>query len=369
MHSSIIIEPNDQRNKIRPISHSRNDPKAPVFPIVRRFAGRHDKLRRPPLGVRSGDSKIDPVKHANRGLKLKVRVPNRRLPEFAMQIVISAVGPDNRGLADPIIHDVTGRGANIAEIQMYDHDEQCLFAMLLRIELDANMLADLQQSMQAIGEKTGLSIRVWSPTIPRGQARLAICTTYRPEPALALLRAIRDGRVPATAAVMLGNRPNCRSLAEQFGVDWHQIGDENGTVNDDRLIAICDQYQVDYIVLARYMRVLSPAACWKYAGGRIVNLHHGLLPSFPGIRPYHEAYASRMLTYGATCHFIVPELDAGNQIIYQSTYTVPPGVKLDDIIRRGQEDNEPHCLVEGVRRVVEGEVQLHFHRVVARRAH
>jgi formyltetrahydrofolate deformylase len=73
-----------------------------------------------------------------------------------------------------------------------------------------------------------------------------------------------------------------------------------------------------------------------------------------------------MLTYGATCHFIVPELDAGNQIIYQSTFTVPPGTKLDEITRLGQEDNEPRCLVEGVRRVVSREVQLHFHRVVAR---
>ncbi len=108
------------------------------------------------------------------------------------------------------------------------------------------------------------------------------------------------------------------------------------------------------------MRVLPPASCWKYAGGRIINLHHGLLPSFPGMRPYHEAFASRMLTYGATCHFIVPELDAGNQIIHQSTFTVPPGMPLDDIIRLGQEDNEPNCLVEGVRRVVDGKCDCTF---------
>jgi formyltetrahydrofolate deformylase len=157
-------------------------------------------------------------------------------------------------------------------------------------------------------------------------------------------------------------------LAEQFGVDWHLIGDETGAADDERLIQICDDYDVDYIVLARYMRILTPSACWKYAGGRIINLHHGLLPSFPGMRPYHDAYAARMLTYGATCHFIVPELDAGNQIIYQSTFTVAPGMKLDEIIRRGQEDNEPHCLVEGVRRAVAREVLLHFHRVVVGQA-
>lgn len=284
-----------------------------------------------------------------------------------MQVVISAVGPDHSGLADPIIHYVTGAGANIAEIQMYDHDEQSVFAMFLRVELPTAPLDSLRDAMREIGGAKGLSIRVWSPEERAECPRLAICTSYRPEPALALLRAIRDGHIPATAAVMIGNRPRCRSLAEQFGVDWHSIGDQEGTPDDNRLVGICDEYNVDYIILARYMRILPPDTCWKYAGGRIVNLHHGLLPSFPGMRPYQDAFASRMLTYGATCHFIVPELDAGNQIIHQATFTVPPGIKLDDIIRLGQEDNEPHCLVEGVRRVVAREVQLRFHRVVARR--
>lgn len=284
-----------------------------------------------------------------------------------MQVVITAVGPDNRGLADPIVHYVTSQGANIAEIQMYDHDEERVFAMYLRIELAEDKFPEIKPALAEIGRKTGLSIRVWSPDERRGKPRLAICATMRSEPLLALLRAIRDGQIKAEPAVILGNRPNCRAIAEQFGIDWHSIGDNEGVADDDRMMELCDQYEIDYLILARYMRVLPPSSCWKYAGGRIINLHHGLLPSFPGIRPYHEAFASRMLTYGATCHFIVPELDAGNQIIYQSTFTVGHGMKLEDIIRRGQEDNEPHCLVEGVRRVVAREVQLHFHRVVARK--
>jgi formyltetrahydrofolate deformylase len=284
-----------------------------------------------------------------------------------MQIVITAVGPDNVRLADPIIHYVTGQGANIAEIQMYDHDEEALFAMLLRIDLPAKQLLEIRSALTEIGNLKKLSVRVWSPEERAARPRLAICVTNRPETPLALLRAIRDGQIKAEPAVMIGNRTACRGLAEQFNVPWEMIGDSEGRADDDRLIAILDHHQVDYVILARYMRILPAASCWKYAGGRIINLHHGLLPSFPGPRPYHDAYASRMLTYGCTCHFIVPELDAGNQIIYQSTYTVPPGMKLEEIIRLGQEDNEPRCLVEGVRRVVDREVQLHFHRVVARR--
>jgi len=283
-----------------------------------------------------------------------------------MQVIITAVGPDNRGLADPIVHYVTSVGANIGEIQMYDHDAERIFAMMLRVEwpVERESVDQLRQRMDAIGREKNLSIRTWSRDEHTRPPRLAICTTYRPEPALALLRAIRDGRVRATPALMIGNRPACRGVAEQFNVDWHQIDDGKGNPDNERMVQLFDEYAVDYIILARYMRVLPAGTCWRFAGGRIINLHHGLLPSFPGARPYDDAYGHRMLTYGATIHFIVPELDAGNQIIHQSTFTVAPGTPLEAIVRTGQSDHEPSCLVEGVRRVVDREVALHFHRVV-----
>jgi len=278
--------------------------------------------------------------------------------------VITAVGPDNRGLADPIVHSVTTLGANIAEIQMYDHDAERLFSMLTRIELEFGRHDELRSALAEVARRTGLSIRSWTPDIVGRRPRLAICATLRPEPPLALLEAIRDGHVKAEPRLMIANRDACRGVAEQHGIPWFNIGDRNGNPDDDRFVALCDEHEVDFIVLARYMRILPAASCWKYAGGRIINLHHGLLPSFPGIKPYHDAYNRRMLTYGCTAHFIVPELDGGNQIIYQSTFMVRPGMPLDEIIRQGQTENEPHCLVEGVRRVVDGEVRLHFNRVV-----
>ncbi len=282
-----------------------------------------------------------------------------------MEIVVTAIGPDNVGLADPIIHEVTGLGANITEIQMYDHDEAAVFAMMCRLKIDLSQVALLRKNMLAIGQLKGLSIRVWTPTPVGGKARLAICTTYQESTPRAVLEAIRSGHINAEATVMIGNRARCKKLADEFLVPWHNIGRDDGSADDEALVALLDEYAVDYIVLARYMRVLPPDTCWKFAGGRIINLHHGLLPSFPGFRPYQDAFAGRMLTYGATCHFIVPELDAGNQTIHQSTFTVLPGTKLEDIIRQGQEENEPKCLVEGVRRVVDLEVKLHFHRIIA----
>ena len=263
------------------------------------------------------------------------------------------------------MHHVTGAGANIREIQMYDHDRERLFAMMVRLwwPEEAGPVATLRDHLSRIGEAKGLSVRVWSPDERRGPARVGILTTYRPEPALAILRGMRDGRLKGAAAVMIGNRDGCRGVAEQFGVPWHNVGNAAGAPDDDEVVRLLDRYDVDYVVLARYMRIVPPGTCWKFAGGRIVNLHHGLLPPFPGFRPYEDAYQHRMLTYGATVHFIVPELDAGNQIIQQGTFTVAPGTSLEEIKRRGETDNEPTTLVEGLRRVLDREVALRFHRI------
>lgn len=284
-----------------------------------------------------------------------------------MEVRITAVGPDHRGLADPIIHHITGAGANIYEIQMYDHDTEKLFAMLLRIEWpgEAGSLAGLRRQLQEIGRLKGLAIRTWSRDEHDRPPRLAICTTYRPEPPLALLRAMRDNRIRAVPAVMIGNRNSCCGVAEQFDVEWHHIGDGQGNPDDARMVDLFDRFEIDYVILARYMRVLPARTCWQFAG-RIINLHHGLLPPFPGFRPYEDAYQHRMLTYGATVHFIVPELDAGNQIIHQATFTVSPGTPLEQIKKQGESDHEPSCLVEGVHRVVDRDVDMHFHRVVRR---
>jgi formyltetrahydrofolate deformylase len=263
------------------------------------------------------------------------------------------------------VHFVTGSGANIHEIQMYDHDSEQLFAMLLRVEWPGppGSVVELRGQMDEIGRSKGLSLRTWSRDASDRPPRIALCTTYRPEPARAILQATQSGRIAATPAVMIGNRDSCRGLAEQFGVDWHQVGDADARPDNDRLVALFDRYEVDYIVLARYMRILPASVCWQFAGGRILNLHHGLLPSFPGATPYKDAYEHRMLTYGATVHFIVPELDAGNQIVHQGTFTVLPGTPLAEIQRWGQSQHEPAVLVEGLRRVVDREVELHFHRV------
>jgi len=286
--------------------------------------------------------------------------------ETTMQVIVTAVGSENREVEEPLVEQVTAAGANIAEIQMYDHGAGA-DVMFLRLKWTGGRasIAAFRAQMNAFGRENGMVVRTWSPQERQGPPRLALCVTHRPEPPHAVLRAIQQGGLHATPAVVIGNRPTCRRVAQEFGIDWHCIGDGNGRPNNGRLVELVDHYEVDYIVLARYMRLIPPDICRQFAGGRIVNLHHGLLPAFPGAQPYQDAYRRRMLTFGATVHFIVPDLDAGDQIIHQDTFSVEPGTPFDRILDVGQSQHEPACLVEGLRRVLQGEVELRFHKVVA----
>jgi formyltetrahydrofolate deformylase len=285
-----------------------------------------------------------------------------------MQVILTAVGPDHRGLADPIVHHVTDAGANISEIQMYDHDSERLFAMLLRMDWPVAQVsvAELRARMFVIGRDKNLSIRVWSPEEHSTSPRLALLVTHRREPAQAVLDAVRAGSLHARVEVMIGNRPSCSGIAEEAGVAWHHIGNHSGVPDNAQLLRLLDQYAIDYVVLARYMRMVPATICWQYGGGRIVNLHPGLMPPAPGGNPYQEAYLGRMLVFGATVHFVSPGLGLGGQIIHQDTFAVCPGTPLEEIIRLGHELHEPACLLEGLRRVVHREVELRFHKVVPR---
>ena len=201
--------------------------------------------------------------------------------------------------------------------------------MLLRDRLAGRDSADCRACVsgcrRSAGRK-GLSIRTWSRDEHQRAPALAICTTYRPEPALAMLRDIRDGRLKAKPAVMIGNRPPAAGWPSSSASPFHDVGDAEGEPGQrERWRQLFDQYDVDYIVLARYMRMLPRAtsAGSSPAGGSSTCIT-GCCRRSPASGRITMPSRAHMLTYGATVHFIVPELDAGNQIIHQSTFTRPP---------------------------------------------
>src|SRR5262249_13190365 len=152
----------------------------------RRYRGTF--LRRYLQSLIQGHS-LDPVVAAEVGSTARRGDTSRAQEHTTMRVIITAVARDHWGLADPVVHYVTSVGAHIAEIQMYDHDEGDLYALLIRLKWPGTpaTLADLRAGMAAIAPKNAASIRVWARDEHDRPSRLAICTTYRLEPAVAVL--------------------------------------------------------------------------------------------------------------------------------------------------------------------------------------
>jgi formyltetrahydrofolate deformylase len=173
----------------------------------------------------------------------------------------------------------------------------------------------------------------------------------------------RYGEITADIAVVVSNHPDLQSASADFGVPFYHIPVPKGEREEAerRAIETFEQYDVDFIVLARYMQILSPLLVDAYRN-RIINVHHGFLPAFKGARPYHQAYERGVKLIGATSHYVTEDLDEG-PIIEQDIIRVSHRDQLDDLIQRGR-DLEKVVLSRAVRWHVESRILLYANKTV-----
>jgi formyltetrahydrofolate deformylase len=165
------------------------------------------------------------------------------------------------------------------------------------------------------------------------------------------------GELPADLQLIVSNHETCRPLAERYGLPYHHIPVSAATKPEAerRLLDLVAEHEIDVVVLARYMQVLSDEACRKLEG-RAINIHHSFLPGFKGSRPYHQAYERGVKLIGATAHFVTPDLDEG-PIIEQDVARVGHGHTPEQLVAIGR-DVERLVLARAVRLYVEDRVLL-----------
>ncbi len=165
------------------------------------------------------------------------------------------------------------------------------------------------------------------------------------------------GELPADLQLIVSNHQTCRPLAERYGLPYHHIPVTAATKHEAerRLLDLVAEHEIDVVVLARYMQVLSDEACRRLEG-RAINIHHSFLPGFKGSRPYHQAYERGVKLIGATAHFVTPDLDEG-PIIEQDVARVGHGHTPEQLVAIGR-DVERLVLARAVRLYVEDRVLL-----------
>ncbi|PNH82200.1 formyltetrahydrofolate deformylase [Arthrobacter sp. AFG20] len=178
-----------------------------------------------------------------------------------------------------------------------------------------------------------------------------------------LLVRARNGELPVEIAAVVSNHPDLEGLAAWHGVPFHHIPvtPETKAEAEAKLLGLVDAYEVELVVLARYMQVLSDSATARLAG-RAINIHHSFLPSFKGARPYHQAHERGVKTVGATAHYVNSELDEG-PIIAQQVIEVDHTYTPADLVSVGK-DAECRALTNAVRWHAEGRIILSGNRTV-----
>jgi formyltetrahydrofolate deformylase len=196
-----------------------------------------------------------------------------------------------------------------------------------------------------------------------GRRPIVVCVTREPHCLGELLLLDAVGDLPGRIVAVVANHDNLRSLVERFGVPFHHVPHEglSRDTHERNLLEAIDAHAPDYVVLARYMRVLSAAAVARYRD-RIVNIHHSFLPAFAGASPYRQAFARGVKLIGATAHFVTEELDAG-PIIAQDVTPVDHTFTPERMAQAGR-DVEKLVLARAVRLVLEERVFLHGPRAV-----
>ncbi|MDN5656615.1 formyltetrahydrofolate deformylase [Brevibacterium sandarakinum] len=269
-----------------------------------------------------------------------------------------------------ILHSVTGalltHGGDIKELKQFD--DQYAQRLFLRIDFSVEegsngAIDGLRQDFEAIGTEFDARWQMW----PQGEKRRVLIMVSKFEHCLNdLLFRAQIGELPIEIAAVVSNHPDHRELVEWHHIPFFRIPvtKETKPEAEAKLLELVDRFEVDLVVLARYMQVLSDDLARELTG-RAINIHHSFLPSFKGAKPYHQAWERGVKIVGATAHFVNSELDEG-PIIAQQLVDVDHSFGPQDLVAAGR-DAECKALSNAVKWHADGRVFLSGKRTVVLR--
>ncbi|MFC5380166.1 formyltetrahydrofolate deformylase [Aquipuribacter nitratireducens] len=277
----------------------------------------------------------------------------------APHYVLTLSCPDRPG----IVHAVTGallrHHANVTESQQFGDPDTRLFFLRVQFTCDAPR-ERLEAALRGTAEEFEMAWGLHGLDEP---TRTLVMVSRAGHCLNDLLYRQRAGRLPITPVAVVGNHRDLEPLAGFYEVPFHHVPvtPETKPAAEDALLRLVDGLDVELVVLARYMQVLSPRVCEALAG-RAINIHHSFLPSFAGARPYHQAHERGVKLIGATAHYVTADLDEG-PIIEQDVERVDHADGVDELVGLGH-DLESRALARAVRWHAERRVLVDRNRTV-----
>ncbi|EEF63075.1 formyltetrahydrofolate deformylase [Pedosphaera parvula] len=257
---------------------------------------------------------------------------------------ITVIGRDKAGVVARVTKHLFEGGANIEALE--EQVTRGQFSMVIQASWELNQfsLAMLQSGLCRLAQQLEMEISV-HVTEPHQEQRMALMVTREPHCLEALLSNHRLAELKAIPSIVLSNCPDLEPIARENDVPFAFVPWHERKQGEREALAILQKHNTDFIVLARFMKVLSHNFVWRYPK-KIINIHPSLLPSFPGAQAYRQAWERGVKIIGVTAHFVTMDLDEG-PIIAQGSFSVQKNMRLPDIIKEGQK-HEAHILTQAV---------------------
>jgi formyltetrahydrofolate deformylase len=259
---------------------------------------------------------------------------------------LTVIGRDKTGVIARVTSFLFAQRANIEALE--EQVTRGQFSMTLQASWKRGQLdgEGLESGLLRLARELGMEIKLRF-TDPRQRQRMALLVTREPHCFAAIMAAFKRGQFKqAEPAVVIGNRTDLRPLAEKHELPFVHVPWNERAEAEERLLALTEEHRVDFMVLARFMKILSPNVVWRFKN-KIINVHPSLLPSFPGAQAYRQAYEHGVKIAGVTAHFVSMHLDEG-PIIAQDSFVITPRMTLKDIVAAGQR-REARVLVKAIR--------------------
>ncbi len=270
--------------------------------------------------------------------------------------------PDTKGIVAAIADFLYQHNANILHADQHQDAENSLF--LMRVEWDLKDFSLDEASFAKAFEVIAKTYKMtWELKFSKDKPRMAIMVSQYDHCLADLLHRYKNNELQCDIPLIISNHLDTQKLAEFYGIPFFHIPVEKDKKKEaeEKQFALFDKYQVDFIVLARYMQILSEDFVKRYPQ-RVINIHHSFLPAFIGARPYHRAFERGVKLIGATSHYVTEVLDEG-PIIEQDIDRISHRDQVEDLIQKGR-DLERIVLSKAVRWHIENRILIYANKTV-----
>lgn len=272
-----------------------------------------------------------------------------------IRIGITVVGKDREGVVAAFTNLIFQKQGNIERINQ--NVIKGLFGMHLEASFSKEIdVKKFDRELQNLGNQLAMEVSVYHEI--NSNKNIAVFVTKEPHCLEALLAA--KNQLKGKISIIVGTEKTLEPMAKKAAIPFVLVDEKEQQKAEDHLIEVARKYDIDLVVLARYMRIMTPNFVWRYPH-RIINIHPSLLPAFPGAFAYAQAFERGAKIVGVTAHYVTEELDQG-PIIFQDSFKVDSTDTLETIKQKGQE-LEAQTLLKAVKMHLEGKLEVSWRKV------